>query len=104
MRARDIALERRLTDTAAKAAGLPGDGGLWRYANQRAHPGGVRADMDYDEETRQELADACNYLVWGIEPVYASLGSGQFVDDYERYMRALSRVALAWHELHRRSA
>ena len=102
MRERDPELEASLMQAAAAAAGLPGDGGLSAYADHRAHPGGVRAELDADQETREELADACNYLRWGIEPIFARVRSGEseFTADYERRLRALSYVVAAWHALH----
>ena len=101
-RERDIHLERVLSLDAAYAVNLSSTGGIDEYADLRAHPGGVRADLDADQEAREELADARNYLLWGIEPIYAMVRSGrsQYAADYERRMRALSHVHQAWHALH----
>jgi hypothetical protein len=111
LRARDIQLERYLTSIAAQAVGhtklkdgtVVGDtGGLDEFADGRAHPGGVRASMDYDREIAEELADARNYAVWGIEPYWAEVRAGEsrYTADYERRMRALSHLVAAWYALH----
>lgn len=102
MRDRDPLLERSLMETAVRAAGLSSDGGLGAYADLRAYPGGVRVDLDADQEAREELADARNYLTWGIEPIFAQvrLGDSEFASDYERRLRSLSYVVAAWHALH----
>ena len=102
LRDRDFVLERSLMEAASAAAGFANDGGLGAYADYRAIPGGVRADIDADQETREELADARNYLVWGIEPIFARVraGDSQFTADYERRLRALSHLVAAWHALH----
>lgn len=114
MRDRDIDLERYLTNIAAQAAGhmdVRPDGsmtgntrGLDGFADHRALPGGVRSEMDYDREMAEELADARNYAVWGIEPIWAEVraGDSQHTADYERRMRALSHLVAAWHALHDR--
>lgn len=101
MRERDLRLERMLTATAAAAHGLPGTGGLDAFADQRALPGGVRIELDADLETAEELADARNYLVWGIEPIYAAMVGGESVAGalYARRMRTLGHIAAAWHAL-----
>jgi hypothetical protein len=111
-RERDISLERYLTSIAAQATGHTkpkGDGtsvgdtgGLDEFADRRALPGGVRAGMDYDREMAEEIADARNYAVWGIEPFWAEVRAGEsrYTSDYERRMRSLSHLIEAWHALH----
>jgi len=112
LRDRDLELERYLTNIAAQAAGhveVKPDGtqtgdtrGLDDFADHRALPGGVRAEMDYDREMSEEIADARNYAVWGIEPIWLNVRSGvsEFTADYERRMRCLSYLIAAWHALH----
>ncbi len=102
IRDRDIAREHRLVNVAAESADLHRIGAeLNAYADQRALPGGVRTLADWDDETAQELADARNYLVWGIEQVYeaANAGDEEASRDYERRMRALVAVVRAYYEL-----
>lgn len=105
-RPRDHAVERDLIDLAARAAGYSDDGGLIAYAEHRAMPGGVRVGVDWDQEAREELADASHYLRWGIQTVYAGFLAGDLEagEAYERRMRALAGVIRAWHELHRTSS
>lgn len=106
-RPRDITLERKLSDSAARAAGYTtpdggGDtGGLTAWAEHRALPGGVRLNIDTLRETREELADARNYLVWGVEPIYEQYLAGDPLacDRVARNMNALTRIIQAWHEL-----
>lgn len=114
LRDRDIDLERYLTSIAAQAHGhtetlpngtLTGDTrGLDDFSDHRALPGGVRGDMDYDREMAEEIADARNYAVWGIEPIWTDVraGESQNTSDYERRMRALGFLVAAWHALHDR--
>lgn len=107
MRSRNPGLERELDALAARSVGFPSDGGLGRYADQRALPGGVhhRNADDWDREVAEELADARNYCVWGIEAVWAQVqaGDAEACDQYERRLRALSRIIGAWHDLFRSS-
>lgn len=76
-------------------------GGLDDLADRRAHPGGVRPDLDADREAREELADARNYLLWGIERVHARYleGDQDAGDEVRRRLTALSYVIEAWHAL-----
>jgi len=112
VRPRDLALERRLTDLAARAAGRydqngdGDDGGILRFAHHRALPGGVRNSMEPVQEISEELADALNYAVWGIERVYAQFlaGDDEATHQYDRLMRCAVKLVDAWHELHTRSA
>ena len=108
---RDLWHERHLTDMAARAAGFfktgplgtpVGDtGGLDDFADARAWSGGVRANIDADRETLEELADARHYLVWGIQQVHDDYlaGDAQAQDTWQRRMRALRAVIEAWHAL-----
>ena len=109
---RDHALERRLSALAAQAAGLTIPGpegkpvghtfGLDEYADHRAFPGGVRTGLDADRETCEELADARNYLLWGLVPLVERFERGDVEagEQYARRLRALSHVVRAWHALH----
>lgn len=103
-RPRDSGLEAHLRDIAVHASGLPNDGGLAAFADMRAHPGGVRAHMDPDRECAEELADAWNYLRWGIEQVWDAylLGDPDAARTYERRMRAMVALLAAWYALHSR--
>ena len=68
MRDRNPGLERHLTTTAAKAAGLSTDAGLGAFADHRAHPCPVRDEgRGWPRDITEEQADARNYCVWGIE-------------------------------------
>lgn len=110
MRPRDLALERELTELAARHAGhttldpagrvVGNVAGLDDFADVRAHPGGVRR-RDLDREAREELADCRNYLVWAIEADYAGYLAGD-LDAGRRVahrLAALSKVIGAWHDL-----
>lgn len=93
--------ERALIETASRAVGLPSDAGLWSFADQRAAPGGVRENLDAVQEICEELADAANYAVWGIEAVYDRMlaGDSEATSVYERLMRSLSAIVTAWDAL-----
>ena len=107
-RPRDLAAERQLSALAAAAVGLtrPGpDGkptgdtyGLDEFADYRALPGGVRLSLDPDQECREELADARNYLLWGLVPLAERFEAGDpdAAEVYSRRLRALSYVIKAW--------
>lgn len=102
-----MGLERRLTTLAARSVGAePAAVALRQFADARAWPGGVRTDLDPTQECAEELADASSYLLWGIERVYDAVLAGDPVacDEYERLMRALGGVVLAWRALHTVSA
>lgn len=105
-RPRDKGLELELTALAAKAVGHDTDYGLRDFADRRALPGGVRADLDCTREIAEELADASNYALWGIERIYNRVLAGdvEVLDDYERLMRAHSKIIEAWRELLREAA
>jgi hypothetical protein len=111
-RPRDVPLELRLTDIAARAAGRftqdgdGDDGGLYRFASARALPGGIRRDLDAILEISEELADALNYALWGIERSYARFLGGDHAAEqaYDRLMRCATCLIDAWHELHTGSA
>lgn len=100
-RPRDLGLERKLTEIAAKSAGLHSTAGLDDFADRRAHPGGVREALDAVQEAAEELADARNYLTWGIERVYDAMlaGDSEATATYERLMRSLAGVVVAWDAL-----
>jgi hypothetical protein len=104
MRERNLKLERELTDLACEAGGLPGAGGrnIRAFADGRALPGGVRLTLDADREAAEELADARNYLVWGIVAIYPAVLAGEpnACANYERRMRALTALIKAWVALH----
>lgn len=96
-------------DTAARAAGFfdtqgaGDDAGLSAFADQRAWPGGVRADIDGVREAGEEFADARNYLLWEIERIYADVvrGEPEALDRYSMLFGALSALVVCWHALHR---
>lgn len=106
---RDLALEAHLMDIAARAAekfdtdGNGYDAGLSRFADHRAGPLGVRADLDGFREAREEFADARNYLVWDIVRIWPLVvdGEPEALDRYSQLMGALSALVSAWHALHR---
>lgn len=106
-RPRDVDLERYFMDIAARAAGhhtpdgKGDDHGLSDYADGRALPGGVRANMDHRREACEEAADLRNYLVWRAESVYdeAMAGDALALDRYEWALRCLSKLVPLWREL-----
>lgn len=110
-RPRNVQLERALTDSAAMAGGHTymreggqteaDTGGLTAWAEHRALPGGVRLSIDALRETREEIADARNYLIWGIEPIYERYLAGEPLacDEVARNMNALTFLVSAWHAL-----
>lgn len=99
--ARDRPLERDLLALAARAAGLPGDGGLDRFADARAHPGGLRRDADWRQEACEEVADLANYCRWGMQEYRDGFlaGDSDAVAEYERFARALPHAVQAWYAL-----
>lgn len=99
---RDLDLERRLIRIAAQAAGVSGDAGLRNFANRRSPLTPVDLPRDFDEETREEIADGVNYLTWGVQETYEQVlaGDGAACADYERRMRTLTLLVKAWHALH----
>jgi hypothetical protein len=115
LRDRDHALETRIVDIAARAAGFVAadpanpaetrgdDGGLAAFADQRAWPGGVRADLDGIKEACEEIADACSYLRWDIVAIWPQVEAGEpeALDRYSQAMGALSALVTVWHALHR---
>lgn len=104
VRPRDLGLERELTLLAARAGGFSGDGGIGRFADERALPGGVREGLDPVREASEELADARNYLVWGLERIHArvAVGDPEVLDEHVALLGALQAVVTAWRALHRR--
>lgn len=101
MTARDLPLERHLTELAATAAGLPNDRGLRAFADRRAWPGGIRTPRDWDQEAAEEIADCSSYLTWGLVEDHPGYLAGEPVATarFERRMRALMRIVEAWVEL-----
>lgn len=102
MRDRDLPLERHITHLAARAAELPNDRGLRKFADHRSHPGGVRTDANWDQEAAEEIADCANYLVWACIEDFPGYLAGEPVATarFERRLRALRRQVESWHELH----
>jgi hypothetical protein len=106
-RPRDMDLEQHFMDTAARAAdcyrtdGTGEDFGLSKFADERALPGGVRANMDHRREACEEAADLRNYLVWRAEAVFdaAMAGDAVALDRYEWSLRCLSKLIPLWREL-----
>lgn len=112
---RPLPLERELVDIAGQAAGMSGAGGkrhpviagLDAFAEQRTHPGPVRAgDRDLLLEAAEELADCRNYLAWAASLARPGLlaGDHEATRRYDQAMRALAAVTVAWRELHTASA
>jgi hypothetical protein len=101
LRERDLTLERHLTNLAARSIGLRDAASLSAFADHRAWPGGVRLDLDPIREIREELADARNYAVWGIERIYQRFlaGDPDVLDEYGKLMDCLSNVCRAWEAL-----
>jgi hypothetical protein len=101
--ARDHTLERELTELAARSVGLVGDGGIGAFADFRALPGGVRPRSleAWRREVAEELADARNYCLWWAQSVYRAMLAGESAacEEYERAMRALAGVLVAWRGL-----
>jgi hypothetical protein len=99
-RPRAIPLERELTETAAKAAGLPDDLGLSLYADARAHPGGIRhrTPEQWFRDFVEEIADARNYAVWRLVELHPGYMRGEpdACEEFERWMRRLTAVLVAW--------
>lgn len=100
-RPRNLRLEQELIDMAAKSQGLTTDGGLGMYANWRAKPGDVFI-KDRSEDTRKDIADAANRILFDLEMINESYmaGDAQAADDYERLMRALSYQIASWCAYH----
>ena len=101
VRARDLPLERHLTDLAARAAGLPNDRGLRAFADARCIPGPIQTPRDWDQEAAEEIADCANYLAWGLIEDHPGYLAGEPVATarFERRLRALRRQVESWHEL-----
>lgn len=109
---RPLPLEHELVDIAAAAAGMPAPrpgkrhpvvAQLDDFAERRTHPGPVRAgDRDLELEAAEELADCRNYLAWAAALARPGLLAGDHdaTRRYDRAMRALSAVTVAWRELH----
>lgn len=100
-RPRNLSLERHLTETAAKAAGLPDGNALSHFADSRALPGGVRPGLQSRQEIAEELADARNYAVWGIEPLWEAYQAGdtEATQEVAQLLHALSLIVAAFHGL-----
>lgn len=96
-------------DVASKAAGYfdadgnGDDGGLSAFADARAMPGGVRADLDGVKEAGEEFADARNYLLWEIERIWPLVVAGEpdALDRYSQLFGALSALVNVHHKMHR---
>lgn len=76
---RDRAFERRITREIGGALGVNTDP-ISRMAQRRADAGEHEyghdfppLDRDLIAETRDELADGCNYLVWELERLHRGL-------------------------------
>lgn len=94
------ALERRLLDTAARAAGLPHDCGFgsFRDTRPRAETWGT------DSDVRKSLADARDTLLAALAAGHALVieGDSEACADYQRWMSALTGLVAAWRALHTR--
>jgi hypothetical protein len=114
-RERDLDLERELTLLAAKAAGftkldasgkpIGDDRGLSDYADDRAHPGGLRV-RNFTQEGREEAADGRNYCTWEIQPIYEGFQAGEpdAAELYYLHMEALRGFLIAYDALRQAQA
>lgn len=102
---RDMQGERVITALAAQAGGVreAAARSLDDFADARALPGGVRIDLDAVREISEELADARNYLVWGVQRTMPGVEQldHDALEQYEPLMRCLAAVQEAWAALHR---
>lgn len=95
---RDAAFEDGFTEGAAALVKLSARA-LNAYADGRTMPGPVRQGFTRDmvRETREELADARNYLCWrALQSIHEGRG-----DDLPFIADALADVVTAWHSLDR---
>lgn len=104
MRPRNLELERELTRQAATAGGGTGpvpDLGLTALAERRALAGGVRPHLNDVQETKEEYADARNYLVWGCERIWIPYLEREpwACDRVAQNMNSLKRLTQAWRDL-----
>lgn len=75
--------------------------GIDVLAKKRALPGGIRADLDFDREAQEELADAWNYLTWKCVLHYEAWleGDPDAADEIQRRVHALRKLVQAWRAL-----
>lgn len=95
---RDLALDRALLDTAARAAGFTGDGGYGTYR----HAGPYGNSFGCDSDVRRSLSDARDVLLGALADDHAGFltGDADACESYHRRMRALSGLVTAWYGLH----
>lgn len=96
---RNLAIEneiaRLITPDGSDLAGID------VLAKKRALPGGIRIDLDYDQEAAEELADAWNYLLWGSVILYQAWLEGHVwaADLIQRRLHALRKLVEVWRAL-----
>lgn len=92
-------MERHFTELASEGNPLTA-AHLSAFADRRAWEGGVWP-KDLEQEAREELADARNYLVWRLEPVWKDYlaGDTEAGKTVARCLSALSAVVTAWQAL-----
>jgi len=108
VRQRNPEIEAHLMDVAARAAGrvTPEGGGddlgLGAFAASRVWPGGIRTEVDWDREAREEAADLANYLMFAMQQDFAGYlrGESEASARYERRMRTLKTLVVLWWDLH----
>jgi hypothetical protein len=114
---RDPQAERQLVALAAASEGLAEmvDGELVvdpivedlnAFADDRAHPGGVKlrersGDRSLIEEAAEEIADLRSYLVWKALEMDRAAGDQERPEDWIRIMTALGHCVSAWAALTR---
>lgn len=103
LRPRDVGLEHELTETAAQSVGVRSAVALSlsRLCDQRAHPGGIRLDADFNWEAIEEASDGRNYCVFRIMEVHAAYlrGDEEAARVFSKHMRALAGFLLAYEAL-----
>lgn len=93
---RNPELEAYLDDLATRAAGLTHDSGLARFANERAHDGGIRLypGRRLPVDAAEEAADWRNYLEFRITQLWPRVQDGDedAADEFAGMMEALRHV------------
>lgn len=77
-------------------------GSVFQFAQQRAHPGPIREhkSRDFMVETMEELADAVNYAIWGIQQLdLRGVGDAEYGELFAAYGEVLAKVKDAYNRL-----